>query len=151
MKKVNKETLRMQMLAGIITESQYKSMLNENDSNLLKQIFDKLVEDDRNTINEDPPEDPKVIDNFEQAVQNADPSTVQGFAKAFSETYEALEDEYETDFGDSIVYTIKICKQYNLPNIPEVVKACISEMGDVHGWSEEDKQEYFEDLEDYID
>jgi len=29
MKKMNKETLRMQMLAGIITESQYKDMLNE--------------------------------------------------------------------------------------------------------------------------
>jgi hypothetical protein len=29
MKKVNKETLRMQMLAGIITESQYKAKLNE--------------------------------------------------------------------------------------------------------------------------
>jgi hypothetical protein len=29
MKKVNKETLRMQMLAGIITEGQYKTELNE--------------------------------------------------------------------------------------------------------------------------
>jgi hypothetical protein len=27
---MNKETLRMQMLAGIITESQYKTQLNEN-------------------------------------------------------------------------------------------------------------------------
>ncbi len=31
MKKVNKETLRMQMLAGIITESQYKVKLNEEE------------------------------------------------------------------------------------------------------------------------
>jgi hypothetical protein len=29
MKKINKETLRMQMLAGIITEGQYKAKLNE--------------------------------------------------------------------------------------------------------------------------
>jgi len=29
---MNKETLRMQMLAGIITEGQYKAMLNENAS-----------------------------------------------------------------------------------------------------------------------
>jgi hypothetical protein len=28
--KMNKETLRMQMLAGIITEGQYKAKLNEN-------------------------------------------------------------------------------------------------------------------------
>jgi hypothetical protein len=41
---MTKETLRMQMLAGIITESQYKSMLNEsyfawedNDTNELKR------------------------------------------------------------------------------------------------------------------
>jgi len=32
MKKVNKETLRMQMLAGVITESQYKIKLEEEDS-----------------------------------------------------------------------------------------------------------------------
>jgi hypothetical protein len=34
MKKTNKETLRMQMLAGIITESQYKAKLNE-DNNII--------------------------------------------------------------------------------------------------------------------
>jgi len=32
MKKTNKETLRMQMLAGIITEGQYKAKLNEEKS-----------------------------------------------------------------------------------------------------------------------
>jgi hypothetical protein len=147
---MTQEQLRMQMLAGIITEGQYKAKLNESESNLLKQIFDKLVEDDRDTINEDPPKDPEVIDNFEQAVQDANPTTVQGFAEAYSGTYEALQDEYEVDFGDSMIYTIKIFKQYNLPNIPEVVKACISEIGDVYGWSEEYKQEYFEDFENYI-
>jgi hypothetical protein len=39
MKKVNKETLRMQMLAGIITEGQYKAKLNENELNTLKQAI----------------------------------------------------------------------------------------------------------------
>jgi hypothetical protein len=39
MKKINKETLRMQMLAGIITESQYKAKLNENELNTLKQTI----------------------------------------------------------------------------------------------------------------
>ena len=148
---MNKEFLHMQKLAGIITEGEYKAKMNENESNLLKQIFDKVVEDDRNTIKEDPTPVPNVIDNFEQAVQNANPTTVQGFAKAYIEIYETLADEYEVDFGDSIVYLIKICKQYNLPNIPEVVKACISEMGNFEGgWSEEEKQEYFEDYENYI-
>jgi hypothetical protein len=148
---MSKEFLYMQKLAGVITEGEYKAKMNENESNLLKQIFDKVVEDDRNTIKEDPTPVPNVIDNFEQAVQNANPTTVQGFAKAYIEMYEALADEYEVDFGDSMVHLIKICKQYNLPNISEVVKACISEMGNFEGgWSEEEKQEYFEDYENYI-
>ncbi len=37
---MNKETLRMQMLAGVITESQYKEKLNEGgDSNLNKYLL----------------------------------------------------------------------------------------------------------------
>jgi hypothetical protein len=36
---MNKETLRMQMLAGIITESQYKTKLNENLEDLKKKVF----------------------------------------------------------------------------------------------------------------
>ena len=41
MKKVNKETLRMQMLAGIITESQYKAKLNENVDNEFINFLNK--------------------------------------------------------------------------------------------------------------
>jgi hypothetical protein len=148
---MNKEFLYMPMLAGIITEGQYKAKLNENGGNLLQQVFDELVKSDRETMNESPPEDPKVIKNFEQAAKNANPTTIQGFAKAFSETYEALEDEYEVDFGDSMVHTIEICKQYNLPNIPEVVKACISAVWGKYGWSEEEKQEEFDSFSDYLD
>jgi hypothetical protein len=44
MKKVNKETLRMQMLAGIITEGQYKEMLNEeNIADFLNQNMDEIT------------------------------------------------------------------------------------------------------------
>ena len=49
MRKVNKEILRMQMLAGIITESQYKAKLNENELNTLKQTiqqeYPEIVQD----------------------------------------------------------------------------------------------------------
>jgi len=39
--KMTQEQLRMQMLAGIITESQYKAKLNENDEySLVKQEFE---------------------------------------------------------------------------------------------------------------
>jgi hypothetical protein len=41
MKKVNKETLRMQMLAGIITEGQYKAKLNENVDNEFINFLNK--------------------------------------------------------------------------------------------------------------
>jgi hypothetical protein len=44
---MNKEQLRMQMLAGIITEGQYKAKLNEDeimvDSNMLKSYIDEMI------------------------------------------------------------------------------------------------------------
>ncbi len=39
---MNKETLRMQMLAGVITESQYKQKLNEETSSSVKELAAKL-------------------------------------------------------------------------------------------------------------
>jgi hypothetical protein len=39
---MNKEQLRMQMLAGIITESQYKAKLNEDESIKPKEITVKI-------------------------------------------------------------------------------------------------------------
>lgn len=45
---MNKETLRMQMLAGIITESQYKVKLNENPESpmyeLINDMHDKIFQ-----------------------------------------------------------------------------------------------------------
>ena len=42
---MNKEQLRMQMLAGIITEGQYKTMLNEeNIADFLNQNMDEVKE-----------------------------------------------------------------------------------------------------------
>jgi hypothetical protein len=46
MKKTNKETLRMQMLAGIITEGEYKQKLNEN-------IFDNHINQTVSLINQE--------------------------------------------------------------------------------------------------
>jgi hypothetical protein len=68
---MNKETFRMQMLAGIITEGQYKSMLNEN------QIIDRMrskMEDAIDRINRDESisdkEKERRIDNVRFAVYN---------------------------------------------------------------------------------
>jgi hypothetical protein len=40
---MSKENLRMQMLAGIITEGQYKAKLNENESGQPLQVGDKVM------------------------------------------------------------------------------------------------------------
>ena len=55
MKKVNKEQLRMQMLAGIITEGQYKAKLNEDISDLKVEWTPEYLENrkkDRNFYDE---------------------------------------------------------------------------------------------------
>ena len=51
---MNKETLRMQMLAGIITESQYKSKLKENDGGGKIQVVyqDPILDHPRSTYDE---------------------------------------------------------------------------------------------------
>jgi hypothetical protein len=41
---MNKEQLRMQMLAGIITEGQYKAMLNESKFKIIGSDADKLLD-----------------------------------------------------------------------------------------------------------
>ncbi len=43
---MNKETLRMQMLAGVITESQYKSQLNEIVTDDVKQYLEDRFEEE---------------------------------------------------------------------------------------------------------
>ena len=42
--KMTQEQLRMQMLAGIITESQYKEMLNENKFEIIGSDADELLD-----------------------------------------------------------------------------------------------------------
>jgi hypothetical protein len=51
---MNKETLRMQMLAGIITESQYKSKLKENDGGgKIRVVYqDPILDHPRSTYDE---------------------------------------------------------------------------------------------------
>ena len=51
MKKTNKETLRMQMLAGVITEGQYKKMLNENISDLKVEWTPEYLENKKKDRN----------------------------------------------------------------------------------------------------
>ena len=47
---MNKEQLRMQMLAGIITESEYKTRLDENES-LDRTVYYRVVEKGNENIN----------------------------------------------------------------------------------------------------
>ena len=45
-------------------------LLNESQDDL-RRIWEKAVEDDRDNLQEDPPGDPEVSNNFEQAVADA--------------------------------------------------------------------------------
>jgi hypothetical protein len=62
MNKMNKEQLRMQMLSGIITESQYKAKLNEDD--MPNPVSDETYEEMNNLINDDD------YDNFINSATN---------------------------------------------------------------------------------
>jgi hypothetical protein len=52
--KMNKETLRMQMLAGIITEGQYKEMLNETERIFKLKIINKTGPSTIQQVSADP-------------------------------------------------------------------------------------------------
>jgi hypothetical protein len=51
---MNKEQLRMQMLAGIITESQYKEKMEENQKPFQVKIYNKNGTTSTQTINANP-------------------------------------------------------------------------------------------------
>jgi hypothetical protein len=140
------EAARLQKLAGIITESQYRE-LNENVDDL-RRIWEKTVEGDRNTLKENPPEDPKVSNNFEQAVADASYSTIRELAQSLTNTTRILEDEYEIDFGDVIEYIIRLCKEMNFKDTGKLVKDLIDTYHD--DWSDEEKEEFEDDFIDRL-
>jgi hypothetical protein len=144
---MNKEFKRMLELAGL-TEIKVNEP-REFYSSKLQQIFDEIEQGDRDQFQESPPDDPQVIQTWEQAISNAKSNNIQNFATSFVELYYILEEEYETDFGDSITYLIKLCKQTNFPKTLELIKTCIDEY--MEGESEDEKQEYFDDFIDDID
>ena len=110
----------------------------------LKKIFDISVESDRNTLQENPPEDPGVVDEYEQVVQNAKYNTIEEFAEFLNDSFWVMEEEYEADFYDQMGWLIKLCKSINFTNVEGLVKACIN----VHyGDDEEDKEEILNYLE----
>lgn len=141
------EAQRLQKLAGIITESQERD-LNENVDNL-RQIWEKAVEDDRDNLEENPPEDPKVSYNFEQAVADARYSNIDELAQSLVNTLYTIEEEYEIDFGDAVDDLIRICKGINFNNTPELIKAYINfYYGDYY--NDEEKEEYYNDFRDKL-
>ena len=55
----------------------------------------------------------------------------------------------DSDFGDFILYLIRICKEMNFKDTGELVKACINNFHD--DYSEEEKEEYFNEFEDELE
>ena len=85
---MTQEQLRMQMLAGIITEGQYKSMLNENEGikvTFLKQDEAESLDEPSNEYEED------VLDAYLFDVDQ----------NLFDRTYSSLEDLAQTIVNDN--------------------------------------------------
>ena len=82
--KMNKETLRMQMLAGIITESQYAAKLNENEG--MKVTF--LKQDEAEALPDEP------TNEYEEDVMDA--YLFDTDQMLFDRTYSSLEDLAQT-------------------------------------------------------
>jgi hypothetical protein len=67
---MNKETLRMQMLAGIITEGRYKQLLE--DMEIVDRILDKISSQGKDSLT---PEEKKYLDKYSTGERNMkDPS-----------------------------------------------------------------------------
>jgi hypothetical protein len=141
------EATRLQKLAGIITESQERN-LNEN-QDALRRIWEKTVEGDRNNLEENPPEDPEVYNNFEQAVADASYNTIRELAQSLTNITRMLEDEYEIDFGDFIAYIIRLCKEMNFKDTGKLVKDLIDTYHDDY-YNDEEKEEYYNDFKDRL-
>jgi hypothetical protein len=62
MKKTNKETLRMQMLAGIITEGQYKAKLNEDNTDYNSFFQAHLDQEEENAASD--PDGSEIVNSF---------------------------------------------------------------------------------------
>ena len=124
-------------------------LLNEN-QDVLRRIWKKTVEDDRESFQEFPHiiEDPEVLDNYKYFVQNARYGNIEELAKSLCDTWISLSHE-DSDFGDFIDYLIRICKEMNFKGTGELVKACINDFYD--DYSEEEKEEYFNEFEDELE
>ena len=85
---MNKETLRMQMLAGIITEGQYKDGLNEEEYNLYREFSNSpeehQYEDVLNII--ESYEEENILDNFKSTFPPGKPIKKQDYVK-FAESW----------------------------------------------------------------
>ena len=62
---MNKETLRMQMLAGIITEGQYKKLLE--DMEMVNRILDKISSQGKDSLT---PEEKEYLDKYSKGEKN---------------------------------------------------------------------------------
>jgi hypothetical protein len=104
---MTKEQLRMQMLAGIITEGQYKAKLNENDGvDLFREKMDELI----NKVNSDDSisdeEKEKRIKNIKFVVYDVlDPNTNGGeFPPSDFQFDENWWESVSKDTGDATIH-----------------------------------------------
>jgi hypothetical protein len=115
----------------------------------LQQLFDKVIEDDRESFQEFPHiiEDPELRDNYEYTVQNAKYGTIEELAESLYGTWVALNlYNDDSDYGDFILYIIGVCKELNFKNTKDLVKALVNV-----NYSDPYNEEYFDQFEDDLE
>lgn len=113
----------------------------------LQQLFDKVIEDDRESFQEFPIEDPELSDNYEYYVQNAKYGTIEELAESLYDTWVALNSyNDDSDYGDFIVYIIRVCKELNFKNTKDLVRALVN-VNYSDAYSEEEFDQFEDDLE----
>jgi hypothetical protein len=139
------EAARLQKLAGI-----NEARVIPQNSGALRQIWEKIVEDDREYVDEylTDPEYSEMVENFEDAIENAKYGTIEELAESLNEAWAALADSND-EFGEYIEYLIRVCKEMNFKSTKELIRACIdNHYGDYY--NEEEKEEEYEYYADQI-
>jgi len=112
----------------------------------LQQLFDKVIEDNRESFQEFPIEDPELRDNYEYTVQNAKYGTIEELAESLYDTWVALNlYNNDSDYGDFILYIIRVCKELNFKNTKDLVRALVNV-----NYSDPYNEEYFNKFEDEL-
>ena len=134
---MNKETLRMQMLAGIITESQYIQKLNESDEEYLNSLLEKIFDEGISSLT---PEEKQYLDDKSQGKNNKTPNQIiqdlfNDWKKEEIESGNDIENIYDwndlhkfdQELQDGFISYVNLINKY--PNLDKQDLALVNSLG----------------------